>query len=129
MALRPDSPVGHDNLGNALADLGRWPEALAAFEAALKLNPGFLPSLQRRGVALGSLGRLYPNRLEDFPATPYLSTSDEARGQWVEPLGPKTTRLRVGLSWRGGIPRTGRVERSLALADLKPLLAPPTASS
>lgn len=95
-----------------------------SFPGVRVINPASIPhpAAFDRILALGSLGRLYRNRLEDFPATPYLSTAPEARRQWVERLGPKTTRLRIGLSWRGGIPRTGRVERSLALADLKPLL-------
>lgn len=78
-----------------------------------------------RIVAMGSLGRLYRNRLQDFPGRPYLSAAPEAKARWAERLGPKSARLRVGLSWRGGIPRTGRSDRSLPLADLAPITALP----
>ncbi|WP_293676838.1 tetratricopeptide repeat protein [uncultured Phenylobacterium sp.] len=73
-------------------------------------------------VAIGSLGRLYRNRLADFPGVPYLSASAAVRAQWAERLGPRKGRLRIGLSWRGGIRRTGRDARSMPLAQLRPIL-------
>lgn len=41
LALCPDDEVAHDELGQALAELGRHAEAEKEFEAALKLNPEF----------------------------------------------------------------------------------------
>jgi tetratricopeptide (TPR) repeat protein len=73
-------------------------------------------------VPIGDLARLYRNRLEDFPGAPYLSARAEVRERWAERLGPKTAALRVGLSWRGGTAATGGEDRSIALADLRPLL-------
>lgn len=41
LQLCPDDDVAHYELGRALADAGRRGEAEKAFEAALKINPGF----------------------------------------------------------------------------------------
>ena len=41
LAICPDDDVAHYELGRALADAGRPAEASEAFEAALKINPGF----------------------------------------------------------------------------------------
>lgn len=75
-----------------------------------------------RVVALGSLGPLFRGRAEDFPRRTYLSPRPMVRDQWRERLGPKTTRLRVGLSWRGGTAATGMTGRSIPLETLSPLL-------
>ena len=56
-AQRPGSAVARYNLGNALADLGRWAEALAAFEEASRLDPTFAPPRVRAAAALQQLGR------------------------------------------------------------------------
>lgn len=72
-------------------------------------------------VATGSLGRIFRNRLEDFPGTPYLRPTDGARAAWATWLGPRQG-LRVGVSWRGGIQSTEGDRRSMPLATLRPLL-------
>ena len=76
-------------------------------------------------LAMGSLGRLFRNRLEDFPGTPFLKTDPARVARWTERLGTRPERLRIGLSWRGGLPQTGRLKRSLSLAQLAPILALP----
>jgi len=73
-------------------------------------------------VAIGSLGRLYRNRREDFPGRPYLAPSPAFAAKAAAALGPREGRLRVGLSWRGGVVRTRRDARSIPLSDLRPLL-------
>ncbi|WP_293681739.1 tetratricopeptide repeat protein [uncultured Phenylobacterium sp.] len=73
-------------------------------------------------IGIGSLGRLFRNRLQDFPATPYLTPRPEIVQRWAARLGPSEGRRRVGLSWRGGLQRTGRSERSMDLAELGPIL-------
>lgn len=74
-------------------------------------------------VAIGSLPRLYRRRAEDFPQhAGYLRAAPEqiARAAAaLEALGPGP---KVGIAWRGGLPSTGKAIRSLALADLEPLL-------
>src|SRR3569623_226723 len=52
--------IAHDaqtwnNRGNALQSLGQRTEALASYERALRLEPGNLQALLRRGVILGEL--------------------------------------------------------------------------
>jgi tetratricopeptide (TPR) repeat protein len=42
LALCPDDDVAHYELGKVLAEAGRYPEAEREFEAALKINPGFV---------------------------------------------------------------------------------------
>ncbi len=42
LALCPDDEIAHYELGKALADRGRYSEAEKEFEAALKINPGFI---------------------------------------------------------------------------------------
>jgi tetratricopeptide (TPR) repeat protein len=73
-------------------------------------------------LAMGSLGRLYRNRLEDFPGTPYLRPREAVRQRWAERLGPRDGALRVGISWRGGTPGTRGHSRSVTLDQLRPLL-------
>jgi len=73
-------------------------------------------------LAIGSLGRLYRNRRDDFPGLLYLAPGPAAAAKGAASLGPGEGRLRVGLSWRGGIERTRRGARSIPLSDLRPLL-------
>ncbi|HVY54950.1 MAG TPA: tetratricopeptide repeat protein, partial [Thermodesulfobacteriota bacterium] len=39
-----DRPEAHLNLGNLYAEIGRFPEAEASYEAAIKLEPSFMPA-------------------------------------------------------------------------------------
>lgn len=73
-------------------------------------------------LAMGSLGRLYRRGEADFPGTPYLRASPAVIEAWAARLGPRPKGLRIGLSWRGGVPSTGRSQRSLGLAQLAPVL-------
>lgn len=45
------------NLGNALMDSGRIPEAIEHYEQALRINPDFADAHYNLGLALKSLGR------------------------------------------------------------------------
>jgi tetratricopeptide (TPR) repeat protein len=85
-----------------------------------------LPSLRigafDKVIAVGSLPRAFRNRLEDFPGEPYLRPRDEIAEAWRMRLGPKATRLRVGLSWQGGTDKTSGQKRSIELEQLRPLL-------
>jgi len=75
-----------------------------------------------RFVAMGSLGGLFRPTEAAFPGTPYLAPRPEARARWAERLGPRRRRLRIGLSWRGGLPTTRRSLRSLDWTQLAPIL-------
>ena len=67
-------------------------------------------------LSIGSLGKFYRNKREDFPGTPYLK---------ADPL-PKGQKFRVGISWTGGGPKQGRVvKRSVPLSWWKSILNVP----
>jgi hypothetical protein len=76
-------------------------------------------------LAMGSLGRLYRNRIEDFPGEPFLAPRPAVRAAWAARLGPKPSGLRIGFSWRGGTDRSGGSRRSLTLEQLAPLFSLP----
>lgn len=104
------------------------PKSMALFKASFP-TVDFIPPLPSlrigafdKVIALGSLPRPFRNRLEDFPGVPYLRPRDEVANAWKARLGPKTTRLRVGLSWRGGGDKTSGQKRSIELERLRPLL-------
>lgn len=72
-------------------------------------------------VAFGSLPGYYRNATEDFPGTPYLIPDPQRTVMWkalLDSLGPK---LKVGLTWTGGIRKTMRHLRSMTLKDLEPI--------
>ncbi|MBS0334560.1 MAG: tetratricopeptide repeat protein [Proteobacteria bacterium] len=76
-------------------------------------------------LPIGGLARLYRNRREDFPGRPFLTAGEAARARWAEALGPRRTPLRIGISWKGGTAGTRRNQRSMPLADLRPILELP----
>jgi tetratricopeptide (TPR) repeat protein len=78
-----------------------------------------------RFVAMGSLGGQFRPTEAAFPGTPYLAPRAEARDRWAERLGPRSRPLRIGISWRGGLPTTRRSTRSLDWAQLEPILQLP----
>jgi Tfp pilus assembly protein PilF len=76
-------------------------------------------------LAAGSLAAAFRRHPDAFPRQAYLSPSPQARTAWATRLGPRDGRLRVGLSWRGGVAVTGRLTRSLDLEQLRPILDVP----
>jgi Flp pilus assembly protein TadD len=99
-----------------------------SFEGAKFVDPG-AANLSRSAfdkvVAIGSLGHIFRNRVEDFPGTAYLRPRPQVAERWAARLGPRPQGLRIGLSWRGGTPGTAASQRSLALAQFAPLLGLP----
>lgn len=73
---------------------------------------------------IGSLMRHFRSARALFPTRTGYLTPDAARVQaWrsrLDALGPGR---KLGLSWRGGLMRTGRLQRSLSATALAPLLA------
>jgi len=136
--------VGEQGVGDVIMFASAIPDLLAvAGRVALNCDPRLrrlfassFPALElldvqataRRApefpvvMGVGSLGRLFRNRLEDFPGSAYLSPREEAVATWAERLGPADGRRRVGISWRGGVAATGRGARSMDLAGLRPVL-------
>lgn len=67
-------------------------------------------------IPIGSLGQFYRRSSDAFPGTPYLKAH----------ALPKGEKFRVGISWRGGGAKLGRVQkRSVPLAWWKPLFEIP----
>jgi tetratricopeptide (TPR) repeat protein len=71
---------------------------------------------------VGSLPLYRRNRLEDFSQhAGYLKAEPERVAYWkarLDALGPG---LKIGISWRGGTPKTGLDRRSIPLADWLPV--------
>jgi predicted O-linked N-acetylglucosamine transferase (SPINDLY family) len=61
----PDSAEFHTARGNALYALRQYREAVASFDRAIRLNPGFAIAHSNRGSALSELQQ-YPAALESF---------------------------------------------------------------
>jgi len=77
-------------------------------------------------VAAGSLGGLFRRSLSDFPRHAGYLVADSAKvAAWKERLGAGR---HFGLSWIGGLQKTGRSRRSLPLERLLPLTQAATAS-
>jgi tetratricopeptide (TPR) repeat protein len=55
--LQPDHPVAHNNLGHALAMLGRHAEAADHYQRALAINPSYAEARNNLGNVLQVLGR------------------------------------------------------------------------
>jgi len=53
----PDAWPAHNNLGNALSDAGRIPEAQQQYEEALRINPGYPEAHNNLGIVLVKTGR------------------------------------------------------------------------
>lgn len=55
-ALSPKDPLLLNAIGLCLTRLYRLPEALETFDEAIRIDPAYAPSYQRKGVALGMAG-------------------------------------------------------------------------
>ena len=58
IALRPDFPEAHNNLGNLLADLGRPDQAAECYRQAIRLRPAYAEAHNNLAAALKDLGAL-----------------------------------------------------------------------
>jgi tetratricopeptide (TPR) repeat protein len=133
--------VGEQGIGDQVMFASLLPDLIAAAGAVTCACDGRLVRLLSRSIpqvrfvaaapdpaafdhiiALASLGRLFRPDAKSFPGLPYLRPGEAVRTAWRKRLGPKTTALRVGVSWRGGAELTGAAARSMALETLRPLL-------
>lgn len=76
-------------------------------------------------MPMSSLGAAFRSTAADFTGEAYVKAQPEGVARWAARLGERPAGLRVGLSWRGGVPQTGRAGRSIDLAALRPLLETP----
>lgn len=70
LALGGDEPLVHTNRGNALMGLGRWLEAVGAYDAALRTDPGTWPAALGKTTALVELGQFEAARAVPVAGTP-----------------------------------------------------------
>lgn len=93
--------------GARQSDPGDW---IAAHEVEVKLACASAPRFLRRSAA-------------DFPAHGGFLRADQAKVEkWQRRLAQIGPQAKVGLSWRGGVQRTGRAWRSLEVESLLPVL-------
>jgi len=77
-------------------------------------------------IAAGSLPLVFRSALRDFPRHEGYLRPDTARvAHWRSRLAALGPGPKIGLSWRGGTLHTGMNRRSLALAQLEPVLRHP----
>lgn len=88
--------------------------------------------LARRGIQVdfqlwsGSLSKRWRRELSAFPNhRGYLTADPERVEAWRQRLSHLGAGIKVGLSWKGGSPRTGGAVRSTTLQAVRPLLATP----
>lgn len=94
------------------------------------VNVATLNRLAKRGhfdcyVMAGSLPRTFRRARDDFPGTAYLLTDPVAAGRWNARLAALGSRLKVGISWRGGASGWNAGPRNTKPQDWKNLLRLP----
>lgn len=83
-------------------------------------NMGTSPDCQTH---LGSLPALFRKQWADFPRhAGYLKPDPVRVAYWRDRLAALGSGLKIGISWRGGVPRTRHALRSIRLREWLPLL-------
>jgi hypothetical protein len=131
---------GEQGLGDEIMFASCLPDLLAigarcTLDCSRRLRPLFrrsfpdiaVPDDQTAAIdftlALGSLPSLFRRRREDFPRHAGYLRADPAREAfWRRELASLGPGRKIGVSWRGGLMRTGRALRSLEADQLLPLL-------
>jgi tetratricopeptide repeat protein len=75
-------------------------------------------------VPMGSLGRYYRPDSASFPRTPYLKADQDVADKWRNYMG-STDKLRVGISWAGGLKKTRFDQRTIPLLEWRDILSVP----
>lgn len=103
-----------------------FPEAEAVYPTSARDDP--YPWIANHQVdayvPMGSLGRYYRPDAASFPRTPYLKADPDIAAKWSNYLG-RTDKLRVGISWAGGLKKTRFDQRSIPLREWKEVLSVP----
>jgi len=73
-------------------------------------------------IHMGSLGKFYRRKIEDFPGTPYLVADPKRVEKYKERFAEMGERPKIGISWRGGIVLTGKRDRHIPLELWLPIL-------
>jgi len=74
-------------------------------------------------TAIGSLPGYLRRRWEDFPQHQgYLMADTNRTAHWRARLAAFGEGLKIGISWEGGVAKTGKLQRSMPLSEWLPLL-------
>jgi Flp pilus assembly protein TadD len=82
LAIEPDSPFGHNNLGNIRLRQGRVDEALQHYSTAVRFRPNYAEAHTNLGVALATTGRLNDAIAEYRKALELRPSDDETLNNW-----------------------------------------------
>lgn len=72
-------------------------------------------------ISIGSLGKFYRKKPEDFPGTPYLEADPVLIEKYKHKLAEIGPRKKIGISWRGGTVKTNKGTRKIKMDLLLPL--------
>lgn len=76
-------------------------------------------------IPLSQLGQFYRKKKEDFPGMPYLDVDPKYTKKAADRLATLDTqghKLKIGISWKGGVGSTNKPTRTIPLTDLLPIL-------
>ncbi|MGE5522559.1 MAG: tetratricopeptide repeat protein [Rhodospirillaceae bacterium] len=100
-----------------------FPRAVICRRDVKSATPAVVTPTPIAQIAAGSLPALYRPNIASFPQRRGYLRADRAKTEhWRQHLAALGPGLKVGLSWRGGTAKTRSALRSLASADLVPLL-------
>jgi protein O-mannosyl-transferase len=105
--VQPDSPHGHNNLGNVLMAQGRVEEALARYTRAVELRPTFAPALGNLALTLATVGR-----------------DDEALEMYRRAAAVDKRNADLHVNWGNALVRTERLDEALAQYATAVAIAP-----
>jgi tetratricopeptide (TPR) repeat protein len=88
LRIQPRYANAHNDLGLALANSGRWQEAIAEYEAALGINPDLAQAHFNLGNALSQLPGRLADAIGEYEAALRIRPDPELR--------QKVNRLRAG---------------------------------
>jgi len=71
-------------------------------------------------LAVGQAAQYVRRHDVDFPGTPFLTPDPDRMAMWKALFETKKKPV-IGITWQGGIPRTGAKFRQMALEDLEPV--------
>lgn len=72
-------------------------------------------------IPIGSLGKFYRNKTEDFPQIPYLKADPVLNKKMQDKLNGLGEKCKIGFSWKGGTKPTNDTERHIALHKWLPI--------
>lgn len=86
LRMKPDSALAHFHLGNSFHKMGRLPEAIAEYEASLRLDPGVPEVHYELAYALAQIPGRVPEAITECRKMLLLKPDDEAGRQLLASL-------------------------------------------